>query len=199
MNRLMALWKLCRRARRRGRHRPLGSVAISYGSDTGYVVAIDGVWRVVIDGSDTVSEWLKNFAWLRIGNYFMAWGFASVARKLTPQIEAVIMQGSPIIVTGHSRGGAIAQAVACIMADRWHNISEIVTFGSPKVGGRKFCKGMAELGLTHTRVDAEGDPITRLPWLRGRHYETMHIFLKNNIKSKIRTHLSYGEILRGLD
>ena len=199
MNRLLALWKLCRRARGHGRHRPPGSVAISYGSDTGFIIAIDGVWHIVIDGSDTVSEWLKNFAWWRIGNHRMAWGFSSVARELIPQIEAVIIQGSPVVLTGHSRGGAIAQAVARIMADRWHNISEIVTFGSPKVGGRRFRNDMTELGLIHTRVDAEGDPVTRLPWLRGRHYETMHVLLKNNIRSGIRTHLSYGEMLRGVD
>ena len=45
-----------------------------------------------------------------------------------------------LIITGHSLGGAMATICAKRLSEEYENVHCLYTYGSPRVGGRKFVK-----------------------------------------------------------
>jgi hypothetical protein len=145
---------------------------------------------IVIDGSDNLQEWGSNFAFLRLGKHFTHIGFYNAAEKLFNLVRPSLETGERYYITGHSRGGAIGQILAMLMAE-YGCVCEVVSFGSPKVGGPRFRERMANDGVVHLRVEMRGDHVSKLPWWL-RHYETGKILLENNERG-IACHLNYGD------
>lgn len=85
-------------------------------------------------------------------------GFAEQAQ----QVKEFMDQLDYDVLIGHSLGGAIAQLYA------WRDKKPAVTFGSPRVGDRKFAKAVTPYVV---RVHSRGDKIAYLPpwWLNYRH------------------------------
>jgi len=200
-------WRLCRKARSRGKYRPIGSFEIASDTDTGYLFRHDGVVYVVIDGSDNFTEWVKNFFWIRWGRDKVAAGFLKTAYELSIRVEELLYPGEIVRGVGHSRGGAIVQKT-CLELQRKHfNVDSIITFGAPKLGGIRFCKEMRDHGLFHVRVVAPSDPVPGLPKIRGRHYQSVRVVFDRNfdifdfspfskIAKGVLEHLSYGTLLK---
>jgi len=199
-------WRLCRKARKRGKNRPIGSFEIVSDTDTGYIYRHGEMVYVVIDGSDNFKEWIKNFLWFRLGQDHVSAGFLKTAVEMSERVEELLYSGERVIGVGHSRGGAVVQKL-CLELQRKHfNVESIVTFGAPKVGGFRFCREMREHGLFHVRVTAPSDPVPTLPKIRGRHFETVKVSFENRfdlfdlhavsrIVKGVIQHLSYGALL----
>lgn len=74
----------------------------------------------------------------------------------------------PILFTGHSLGGALAQIAATDMKEKGFNVASVYTFGQPRIGDRAFSAHYKELGLsskTYRHVN-QGDPVPRLPKIK---------------------------------
>ncbi len=74
----------------------------------------------------------------------------------------------PILFTGHSLGGALAQIAATDAREQRFNVAAVYTFGQPRVGDRAFSAHYKELGLsskTYRHVN-QGDPVPRLPKIK---------------------------------
>jgi len=201
-------WRLCRKARKRGKYRPIGSFEIAADSDTGYIYRADGVVYVVVDGSDNFREWVKNFFWFRWGRDKVAAGFLKTAVELSERVEELLYEGEIVRGIGHSRGGAVVQKLCLELQRKRFNVDSVVTFGAPKVGGLKFCREMREHGLFHVRVIAPNDPVPGLPKIRGKHYESVRVVFDrqfdlfdfhplSQFAKGILEHLSYGSQLNG--
>lgn len=72
--------------------------------------------------------------------------------------------------TGHSLGGAMATICAgrCFLSDACPNPAELYTYGSPRVGNKRFVNFVK---LTHYRWVHNNDIVTRVPppWMGYRH------------------------------
>ena len=86
-----------------------------------------------------------------------------------------------VFFTGHSLGGALAT----LAASRWNTITtHLYTYGSPRVGGRKFVKSF--LSSNRYRFRNNNDIVTRVPprWLGFKHNGQMEYFdYKENINT----------------
>lgn len=85
-------------------------------------------------------------------------GFLGEINKLWPKILTNIEQdvgNSPLYVTGHSLGGAMAT-----LAGMRHPFEKVTTFGEPRVGIRI---DRAFQSKSHTRYINGDDPVTKLP------------------------------------
>jgi len=69
-----------------------------------------------------------------------------------------VIKGSPVSVTGHSKGGAEAILAAHILKTRGWNIVECVAFAAPRTGTRKLL-------VPTTIYDHYDDPVCEVPWL----------------------------------
>ena len=189
-NHIKEYWQLCQNVRDSGKFTE--GVAL-HKSDTDTMAVFGNV--IVCDGTDTLREWVENVAIFRSGKNDTHAGFSSAAEDFFEQLRPLLKTKKNWIFCGHSRGGAISQAVALLVAQSGYGYScQVVTFGSPKVGGKRFLSLMAKYAITHIRVVMDGDPIQRWP-LWWKHYETDLVDVPNKETSKIKKHLNYGDWL----
>lgn len=210
------LWKLTRKARNGGKHIPSGALGFRSDDDFAFLFRSSrghaplSVQYIVIDGTDTFREWFENFLFMLWGKSRSMIGFDNAAEEFFEQMDPVLNYGSPIVIVGHSRGGGIGQCLAVRIASRiarggfgdfltGNAPVSVVTFGSPKGGGRKFRDVFDALGVVHTRVEMVGDPVCKLaPWLK--HTNAEHILLKHGLPKRGRKnrqviHSAYGAFL----
>jgi pimeloyl-ACP methyl ester carboxylesterase len=127
-------------------------------------------------------------------------GFLRAYEGLREQIDAWLAEQPParLVITGHSLGAAMAT----LMAARYPE-AELVTFGSPRVGGRGFAAQFS--GRTVRRYVDCYDFVTNLPppiWFRhvaGMHYVDRHgvvhsppLGLMARVIDRVRADLSYA-------
>lgn len=92
-------------------------------------------------------------------------GFHKVAKKIFDDSYNIgIVKNKPLVITGHSLGGAIAVVLGLYMKHYGFNIQKVVTFGQPKVTYKKFLpKAQNILGDDYIRVVNESDEIPNVP------------------------------------
>ena len=121
---------------------------------------------IAIEGSDTAADWRRNLEFL-ITSTDEHLGFGSYARELMAQMWANHVQLDPnksTILCGHSLGGAVATIMAAQLQDQLP-LLELVTFGSPRPGGRKLRK---RLRVPHHRYRHASDIVPEMPlWIAG--------------------------------
>jgi triacylglycerol lipase len=90
-------------------------------------------------------------------------------KEITPYIER---NKKTLSLTGHSLGAAMATIAASHIEEK---VSELVTFGSPRVGNRKFVKC---LSVSHFRVKNNNDVVTKIPlFIMGYRHHSAPIYL----------------------
>jgi hypothetical protein len=104
----------------------------------------DDVTAVAFKGMSTSREWLNNLnARLQPTNFGRVHaGFLHTIEQVGPVLYSLLHQdlhsGAKIVLTGHSRGGALATLFVVYLALQGHRAHYVVTFGSPRVGDKKF-------------------------------------------------------------
>jgi triacylglycerol lipase len=98
-------------------------------------------------------------------------GFNSEVDHLWPVLGDFLRRAErPVWFCGHSLGGAMATIAAyrCLAAAELANPEELHSFGSPRVGCRRYVR---HADMTHYRWVHNNDVVTRMPpvWLGYRH------------------------------
>ena len=141
------------------------------------IVRSENVLIVAFRGSEDLNEFTNVIDWLNnanistklfCGTVSIHAGFANLATLFLPEIITQLRQLpniNEIWLTGHSLGGAIAQAVGyCLHTIHPIKVKRVVTFGAPRIGG--VLKWAAVAKASGYRVDRwvnEGDLVPRLP------------------------------------
>ena len=98
-------------------------------------------------------------------------GFKREVDDLWPHIEKALVSNKKILwFTGHSLGGAMATICAgrCVLSHIPSNPKELHTFGSPRVGDKRFVHSCT---MDYSRWVNNNDIVTRVPpaWIGYRH------------------------------
>lgn len=117
-------------------------------------------------------------------------GFHGEVDEIWPLMEKLLQDNSlPAWFCGHSLGAAMATICAnrCQMSPIWTNPRELHTFGSPRVGCKKYVN---HAKVTHYRWVQNNDIVTRVPpvWLGYRH-SGKEIYIDRNGRIKRLTGL----------
>lgn len=92
-----------------------------------------------------------------------------VAKKTYPKIiEAVkrllaFKPDAKVIVTGHSLGGALAMIYAEMLRQDGIEVTQLITFGQPRVGNGKFAKAFSAFEIPYIRFVNETDIVPDVP------------------------------------
>lgn len=150
-----------------------GSQAYSFINDTDHVVACRGTepteWndlKADLDAATALAE--------TIGRVHR--GFKREVDDIWPIIEKSLQENTKTLwFTGHSLGGAMATICAgrCMLSHIKSNPAQIVTFGSPRVGNKRYINFVK---VNHKRWVNNNDIVTKVPpaWLGYRHTGDEH-------------------------
>ena len=121
----------------------------------------DGTVWVAIEGSDETVDWRRNLEMLYTSSDTHA-GFANYATLLMAQMLAAgvnLRLSKRLVLCGHSLGGAVATIIASHLQPSFPHLG-LITFGSPRPGGRKF---RDRLQVPHLRYVHGDDVVPHLP------------------------------------
>ena len=118
------------------------------------------VW-VAIEGSDESVDWRRNLEFVFTADDVHA-GFANYATLLMAQILSAgtsFDSRKRLILCGHSLGGAVATIIASHLQPSFPHLG-LITFGSPRPGGRRF---RDRFQVPHLRYVHGDDIVPHLP------------------------------------
>jgi Lipase (class 3) len=107
-------------------------------------------------------------------------GWAAVHDEIAAHLQEHCPPGMPVVLGGHSLGGALALIGALELKRTGHDIAAVITFGAPQAGNDAFSREYAAEGLSVRTVlfEAQGDSVPRL--LR-RWYYRLHSSLRSRL------------------
>jgi hypothetical protein len=147
------------------------------------VCVTDDALIITVQGSESKRDWLNNIKIVKTEYHGIRAhkGFAWCAESILPDVLAAIARDpvKPVILTGHSLGGAIATLLA--VALRPHAV-KLITFGQPRVSTLRELK-LALYG-EYIRVVNGSDVVPRSPWLGYSHAGTC-VYLDNEGRKRI--------------
>lgn len=138
------------------------------GDTQGFILNTGELLVVVFRGTESIGDWLTDvdFKKHKRLNVPVHRGFDRGLAKVWPWIQMYAERaGLPVVLTGHSLGGALAQ----LCAYRLHyetnlSIACVYTFGSPRIGGVKFATDYEKhLGHKTFRIVNGPDLVPRIP------------------------------------
>lgn len=118
------------------------------GRDHAFVVRDARRTVVAFRGSDDLWDWITNLrAWTGPTPYGRVHrGYYAVVESLIDELREVLLDDPrqrPVVLTGHSMGGALAVVTAAMMTGDPIVPGGIYTFGQPQVGDREFSRNFA--------------------------------------------------------
>ena len=98
---------------------------------------------------------------------------------LFPGLEPTAHSLKPLVITGHSLGGALAVLCAYLLQRQGFPVHSVYTFGQPRVGDRAFAADYEALcGGKTFRLVNQNDLVPRLPgWLLGYRHAGQMMFI----------------------
>jgi hypothetical protein len=112
-----------------------------------FIVRWEDFVFISFKGSESWREWLNNLnAWPEAtaqGRLHAGWLYA-ISRYgpiLYQLIKSDILLGKKIVLTGHSRGGALANLFAGVLVLNGHCPHSVYTYCAPMVGDKQFVNG----------------------------------------------------------
>jgi pimeloyl-ACP methyl ester carboxylesterase len=129
---------------------------------------------------DTVLPLLEGLAAKPGRHLGFAIGWAAVHDEIAAHLAAHCPPGMPVVLGGHSLGGALALIGALELKRAGHDVAAVITFGAPQAGNDVFSREYAAAGLSERTVlfEAQGDSVPRL--LR-RWYYRLHSSLRGQL------------------
>jgi len=114
---------------------------------------------IAFRGSDDIKDWIGNFCF---GSLNQHEDFREAYEKFACELISFVSPNldKNIIITGHSRGAAIAT----FCAEHLSNFASVscITFASPRVGDKSFREYYNKLSIDHTNVFIECDIVPTL-------------------------------------
>lgn len=98
----------------------------------------------------------KNMGWVHNG-------FSSAYDEMLPEQNKILNKNKPVVVTGHSLGGATATVAAMDLKARGYNVHSLTTFGCPMVGGDSFSAAFGKANIPAFRYVNAWDVVPRIP------------------------------------
>jgi hypothetical protein len=147
----------------------------------GFVVAFRGTLPFDLHRIPTLLDWLNDFEAdpVAVPGFpgFVHEGFSStlavlsqgIVDELKRQQAASPVSGParPVLVTGHSKGGAVAGLAAWSLQGIEGILVKVVTFAGAKPGDAAFRAAYESAGIDHTRYEYNNDIVPHLPLSDG--------------------------------
>jgi len=123
--------------------------------------------RVVVafPGSNDIKDWLLNFRFSKTDDGFFHKGFtkdlAEMLHKIINRIEKI--NPNSVLITGHSRGGAVADLFAEMASPYLRCDINCITFAQPRIATKAYYTLLAPSNVKKLRVTVANDIVVDVP------------------------------------
>jgi pimeloyl-ACP methyl ester carboxylesterase len=153
---------------------------------------------VAFRGSVTPLDWLEDFDFslmnisaacpgCQVHAGFWSVAYAALRPALSSALSELLQRhgpSSPVLLTGHSLGAALAELAAWELAAAGLHVTELISFGTPRVGNSQWASFWAAAAApprASFRVVHNEDPVPRLPpLLLGYRHPPVEVFMRGN-------------------
>lgn len=171
--------------------------------DNAYILAFRGTLAPRLPGDDDFFQVLLD--WLEDGNIALCTGaevagsvhrgfldsldhlWPDLEKLLTPAVQAEVRSGTPFYVTGHSKGGAVAQLAAYRLARQGVLPAAVHTFAAPRPGNAAFAAAFDATFPTALRFEYRDDMVPHLPAATGAWVSVLQGLRAINLKFPLET------------
>lgn len=145
-------------------------------STQAFLVSNNSAIFLIFQGSATPEDWAIN-GFFELKGYLSGnahRGFLYAVEQTFKEIFGAIQSElnknpkRPLIISGHSLGGALAMLYGAKLRENKIEEIEIVTFGQPRCGNIKFIESFAKLNIPYTRFINKEDKVPDVPPPFGR-------------------------------
>jgi len=158
-----------------------------FGIDEGHFCSINDIGIIVIRGSNSNDDWKSNFEFELITEKVetkakVHKGFHAGWKSIKPYVYDKLEHFQKVIITGHSRGAAIATIAAENLSfDCMSKDIALVPLSSPMVGNDEFAKLIDRRISDVYRIWYDCDPVVKTPpWECGYRHVHGGIWLHKN-------------------
>lgn len=126
--------------------------------------------------------------------------FLAIEHEMDADVKAFVEAGvQRIVCTGHSLGAALSTIAAVYFAEKYVHVPVCCyTFGSPRVGNRKFTDIFHKEVDVHWRAFNRSDPVSMIPLTRNFHHVMGNGICCDAGPSRLVRHYDSGNILTRL-
>jgi hypothetical protein len=153
-----------------GKHFAGGDLThFNFGIVRGLVLDGPDVLVIAFTGSQTWKDWLSNLDMRKMRTPFggvhsgFIRSFHDIEREVLPYIWALSAVNKPIVICGHSRGGALATLLAAILDHHGTPVHSVYALCSPKIGGPDFAEYWRRTGIPLYLLVNGNDVVPTLP------------------------------------
>lgn len=121
---------------------------------------------LAFSGSKELKDWAHDANIIKSPYRNMGWlhnGFTGAYEEIRTLQDSVLNKNKPIVVTGHSLGGATAHVAAMDLKARGYDVHSLTTFGCPNVGGSDWKANFDKAGIPSFRYVNAWDVVPRIP------------------------------------
>lgn len=125
---------------------------------------VDGADVLVLRGSVTAEDWMRDFAALPVWHDklgFVHAGFAMGMDDAFAEVRAAV--GPRVVITGHSLGGARGRILAAMFAVHGMQVEQLCVFGSPKPAFANLGRIIEKSGMAHESYRNRRDVVPTVP------------------------------------
>mmetsp|Transcript_134005 Transcript_134005/g.347084 ORF Transcript_134005/g.347084 Transcript_134005/m.347084 type:complete len:395 (-) Transcript_134005:40-1224(-) len=175
-----------------------------------YVGRLGEACVVAFRGTDNVNGWGQDLASVfltelpgcshqgetcRVGAGFLQ-NYQAIAEAVRAQLSAIgCVKSTPMFVTGHSLGGALATLAMFDLERLGYNLAKAYTFGQPRVGDAAFASAFnrAMVWTPVFRVTKRDDPFVYLPSRDPFHHVGTEVYYRGDTTEGYRICDGSGE------
>jgi len=132
-----------------------------------FVVSSPGFTLIAFRGTESKIDFITDLNCFRVKTSLgkIHRGFFQAFQRLWPILKVKIDLNKPLIITGHSLGGALAQLCGVWSCDELKKKPDFfITYGQPRVGGRELAKNTSNLlARSFFRITHKLDVVPRVP------------------------------------
>lgn len=128
------------------------------------IVTMNGVSVVVLRGSDTAQDWMRDATAIPVWHDKLGYchsGFLLGMDSVYALVSKAV--GSRIAITGHSLGGARARILAAMFTVDGVQVEQLATFGSPKPAFINLARIIQKSGMDHRSYRNRNDVVPTVP------------------------------------
>lgn len=127
---------------------------------------IDGTDVIVFRGSASVADWICDAEGWPVWDPEVGFVHAGFLLGMDESLRQILpLLTSPVVLTGHSLGGARARIAAAKLLVRKVPVGRVVTFGSPKPAFANLARVLQKSSVPHVSYRNRNDPVPLVPAL----------------------------------